>query len=336
MIKTTGLSTIDLDRQFKKLFQSGKLVQVHVSKWSMTAGATETDLGLDMPVKEGEAKKKVPGFITLGKKALFTDDVRLVFQRIESNARSYLADNSRKFPVGDVHFVPQKALIPVISELENFRIKFFREVGTFITNYEAYKEKMFAAYPEYKANLIPYYPDVVEVRSKFDFWIDIYDVAPPSRIAKLGISDIINQNMAVESATAKYDALMKQQYQQQLQKMDEFLKESAMALRGEIIKTFEVIAMKIQNREVISEANLKTMRNTIDSFDALDFLDDAKVRENLKAVKSLISKGTNFKDDATAIAHLNAAVNTTLEVARTITDIDVITGEYTRRLDVDL
>jgi hypothetical protein len=130
--------------------------------------------------------------------------------------------------------------------------------------------------------------------------------------------------------------MMREQFQHHLKQMQEFLKESAMTMRGEIIKTFEIIAQKIQNREVISETNLKAMRNAIESFDALDFLDDVKVKENLKTVKSLISKGANFKDDTEAVARLSSAVNTTLQTAKEMSDIDSITGEYARRLDDDL
>src|SRR5579859_7049022 len=329
-------SAPDLDKRFKKLFQSGKLVQVHISKWSMTASATETDLGLDKIAKEGEKATKLPGFITLGKKALFTDDVRLVFQRIESNARSYLAAHSHKFPVADAHFVPQRALQKVWAELEEFRTKYMKEVDTFITNYETYKEKMFTTYPDYKANLLPYYPSAEEVRRKFDFSISVYEVTPPKKVEKISMDELLAQNMAMEAAAVKYEGMMKEQYQHHLNQMQSFLKETAAAMRGEIVKTFETIALKIQNREVISEANLKTMRNTIDSFDALDFLNDTKVKENLEAVKKLISKGSSFKDDASAVDKLSAAVTTILETAKNMSDIDAITGEYTRRLDTDL
>jgi hypothetical protein len=326
----------DLDKRFKKLFQSGKLVQVHVSKWSMTASATEADLGFRPEKLDGGPTKKIPAFITLGKKALFTDDVRLVFGRIESAARAYLSNNSHKFPIADAHFVPQHNLQKAWTGLEEFKTKFMREVQTFVTNYETYKAKMFATYPEHKDSLLPYYPPVEVVRQKFDFSISVYEVSAPKKVEKITMQELITQNIAVESAKVKYDTMMKEQYQHHLQQMQEFIKESALAMRGEIIRTFEVIAAKITNQEVISEANLKTIRSTIDSFDALDFLDDVKVKENLKAVKALISKGANFKTDAEAVSRLSVAVNTTLETAKTMSDIDSITGEYNRRLDSEL
>ena len=322
----------DLDKRFKKLFQSGKLVQVHVSKWAMTVSATEHDLGLDK-LKDNQ---HVPEFITLGKKALFTDDVRLVFSRLESQARAYLLNNSHSFPIADAHFVPQKALIKVLAGLEEMRVAYMEEVELFLTEYEQYKEKMFKVYPEYKDNLLPYYPPIQDVRPKFGFTVSVYEVAFPKRMEKVTANDLIAQNLAMEAAQVKYEGLMKEQYQLQLDQMQKFIKDSALAMREEIIKTFETIANKIQSKEVVTETNLKTLRNVIEGFDALDFLDDDKVKQNLKAVKALVSKGANFKDDAAALARLSVAVNTTLETARAITDIDELTGEYTRRLDLEL
>ena len=333
----TTIKPPDLDNRFKKLFQSGKLVQVHVSKWSMTASATESDLGLDkLVVKEGEDKPEVPSFVTLGKKALFTEDVMRVFSKIESRARTYLLNHSHKFPVADAHFVPQKTLVTVLSELEEFKKSFLLEVNTFITNYEAYQEKMFTAYPAYKESLLPCYPSAEKAREKFDFSVSVYEVAFPKRMAKITVNDIIAQNLAAEKATEKYEAMMKEQYQHHLKQMQDFLKDTALSMRNEIIKTFETIALKIQNREVVSGANLNTIRSVIDSFDALDFMDDSKVKANLSIVKRLIGSGADFKSDQEALTRLSAAVNTTLETAKSMTDIDSITGEYTRRLDEEL
>jgi hypothetical protein len=330
-----SVQPLDLDKRFKKLFQSGKLVQVHVSKWSMTASATEKDLGLEKNLSDGIEKTTIPGFVTLGKKSLFTDDVRLVFSRIESNARVYLANNSHRFPIADAHFVPQKNLVNVLSDLEALQKKYMKEVDTFITNYENYKEKMFAAYPDYKDNLLPYYPSAEQARAKFGFGISVYEVAFPKKINKVTVNDIIAQNDAAEEVKQKYDAMMRQQYQHHLKQMQDFLTESASGMRNEIVKTFEVIAQKIQNREVVSVSNLKTIRNTIESFDALDFLNDSKIKDNLATLRSLVNSGADFKEDPKAIERLSIAMNTTLTTARSMSDIDNITGEYTRRLDID-
>jgi hypothetical protein len=319
----------DLDKRTRNLFQSGKLVQVHVSKWSMMVGADTKDLGIE------EKDSKIPAFVTIGKKALFTDEVRLVFSRIESAARAYLIHNSHQYPIADAHFVPTKLLEKVSIELDKYRAEFFKQVDNLITNYEVYKQQMLDKYPDYEDNLLPCYLPISEVRSRYNFSISLYEVAFPKKMDKVTRTEIIAQNLAAEKASAKYEALMKEQYQHHLTQMESFLKESTLALRGEIVKTFEVMAQKIQNREVISGANLKTMKAAIDSFDALDFLDDQKVKQNLAIVKKLISSGADFKSDAEIVQRLNTAINTTLETAKSISDIDTLTGEYTRRLDFD-
>jgi hypothetical protein len=326
----------DPAKLLEKLFSEGQLVQIHVSKWGMTVPATEKDLGLDKSVKEGEVKNKIPDFISIGKKYLFTDDVRLVFGRIESNARQYLLNNSHRFPMlTDAHFVPRKIVPKITADLDKIGDKYMKEVDIFIENYAKYQEKMFEAYPNYKDILLPFYPSPQEVRPKFGFKVGILEISFPKKLKNVTTSDVIAQNLAVEQATSKYEQFMQDQKQYHLEQMDEFFKESLLAMRGEIVKTFEAIASKIQNREIVSETNLKTMRNTIESFDALDFLNDAKVKANLDIVKKLISPGADFKNSQAAVDRLSAAINTTLTTAKAMTDIDTITGDYKRRLDFD-
>ena len=51
-------------------------------------------------------------------------------------------------------------------------------------------------------------------------------------------------------------------------------------------------------------------------------------------MKSLITTGRDFKEDNDAIDALGAAVGAVLQVAKDTTDIDAITGEYVRHIEV--
>ena len=325
------LDTKTLDNRFKNLFKSGNLVQVHVSKWSMSTSVQPEDLGLETTKKEDS---KIPDFVTLGKKTLFTDDVRLKFGRIESSARAYLAANSHKFPVADAHFVPVKILPVVLATLGNFKTAYLKEVEDLITNYEKYKQKMFDAYPDHKSMLEPFYLGVDQIRPKFGFDWSAFEVSFPKNLKSLSMADVKAQNIAVDAATRKYEVQLKEQYDQHLKQIEEFAQTSALALRSKIIETFEVIAQKIQGNEVVNATNLKTLKAVIDNFDALDFLDDEKVKTSLATVKKLVNCGADFKDDKAALARLSAALNTTLETAKNMSDIDEITGGYIRKLDI--
>ena len=325
------IDTTKLDNRWKNLFKSGKLVQVHVSKWNMSAPVQLKDLGIDISADQA---KKIPGFVTLGKKTLFTDEVRLKFSRIESAARAYLLANSHKFEVADAHFVPQKALIKVIAQLEKFKEEYYVVVKDFLDNYEKYQEEMFIAFPGHKEKLIPFYPEIAKVKDKYSFSWTTYEVSFPQNLKSVSMTEVLAQNLAVDAATKKYEAQMREQYQQHVKQMEEFVQASALAMRNKIVETFEVIAQKIQGKEVVNATNLKTLRNVMESFDALDFLDDEKVRKNLAEVKKLVNSGHDFKDDKAALERLGAAINTTLETAKTMTDVETITGGYIRRLDM--
>lgn len=329
------IDTTTIDKRFRKLFQDGKLVQVHVSKWGMSHSLSEKDLGLDKTTEEGaKAKSDVPSFMLLGKKWLFTDDVRLTFGRIEAAARKFLSDNSHKFEIADAHFVTQKSLVKVLTTLAEYKEQYDKATAAFLENYDKHKQKMLETYPDHRPLLEPYYPSIEQIRPKFGFSVSVYEVAFPKALKKITVVDVLTQNLAVEQMKAKYEKQMEEQYKQSVAHMEAFVRESALALRSEIVSTFEVIAKKIKGKEVITGTNLKTLRNTIESFDALDFLDDAKIKENLKTVKALVTSGADFKDDAAALERLTAAVTTTLETARNITDVDSLTGGYIRRLDV--
>ena len=325
------LDTVTLDNRYKKLFQDGKLVQVHVSKWGMHRNLTEKDLDLE---KEIESEPTLPSFMRLGQKMLFTDEVRLPFGRIESAARNYLAINSHKFPIAETHFVTQKSLVKVLTMLEEYKETYDKATQNFLENYDQNKQKMLEKYPDYRAVLEPYYPTAEQVRHKFSFGVTFYEIAFPKALKSLTMVDVLAQNEEVAKMQEKYAAQMDTQYKQSVKMMEGFLQESAMSLRSEIVKTFEVIAAKIQNKEVVTGTNLNTLRKTIEAFDGLDFLDDNKIKENLKLVKSLVTPGATFKDDDTALAKLQAAVTTTLETARNMSDIDTLTGGYNRHVDI--
>jgi hypothetical protein len=260
--------------------------------------------------------------------------VRLKFGRIESQARRFLADNSHPFPITDAHFVPVKKLIPVINRLTQFKEEYDKATQEFLQNYGQYKKDMREKYPDNWASLEPYYPQVESLRQKFLFQVTCYEVAFPKNVKSLTMADIHAQNIAIEQAQEKYRAIMDEQYKHSVRQMEAFVKEAAVGLRGEIVKVFETIANKIRNKEVVSTTNLKTIKETIESFNGLDFLDDSKVKAHLAEVKKLVNSGADFRSDEEALERLNAAVTITLETAKNMTDIDEITGGYIRRLDV--
>ena len=220
-----------------------------------------------------------------------------------------------------------------MGALNQFKADYEAATDEFILNYEKNKLQMFDLYPDHRKTLEPYYPQVADVRSKFGFSISIFEISFPKKLKNVTLNEVLAQNLAVEAAQKKYEAQMQEQFDNSVKQMEAFVKEAAIGMRGQVVEIFDVIAKKIQNREVVSTTNLKTLKNVIDEFDVLDFLNDAKVKEQLAVVKKLVNSGADFSSDV-AIQKLQAAVATTLETAKNMTDIDALTGGYIRNLDL--
>lgn len=99
-----------LNERFQRLFRDGKLVQLHVSKWSMATRLNREDLPL-------VANAVLPDFVKLGNKMLVSEEQLKKFAALENAARSYLRAHAHPFPIAQAHFVPHRTLTTVIEKL---------------------------------------------------------------------------------------------------------------------------------------------------------------------------------------------------------------------------
>lgn len=320
----TTEKVLTLDEKFKKAFQDGKLVQVHVGKWGMSFQLDEKDIGVE----------NVPAIVRLGKKMLIPDEVRKGFNRVETSARNFLKGRSFKFPIADAHFVVQKQLVPLLEQLSLFKDEYQKLTDEFIKQYPAHKEQILSEYPALREGLEPCYPPIDHVAKKFYFDVAVFEVAFPQEIKEVSVAEITAQNQAVEEYKGKYKQQMDAQYQTALSHMDDFVKEAARSLRGQVVETFETIAKKMASGELVTGKNIKSIKTMLSAFEGMDFFDDAVVKEQLAQVQSLVNSDKDFKEDATAITALRTAIDNTLTVAKNMSDIDTITGRYFRKIEV--
>jgi hypothetical protein len=285
----------------------------------------------DLPLAEGS---KLPDFVKLGNKMLIDETELKKFSKIENSARSYLRAHAHMFPIAQAHFVPNKTLLGVLEKLEEFRVKYFELVEAFVANYDTLKEAMLTKHTEHRATLEPYYPAAVHIRHRFGFQVGIFEVSFPKQMKAIDLASVQAEATAREAMQLKFEAEWRKQYSQSMQEVDSFLTNAVASTRGRIVEVFDTIANKIKNRDVISTVNVKTMSGIIEAFDGLDFLNDASVRSKLDNVKGLLAAGRDFKEDNEAIASLSSAINEVLDVARSTTDLDSLTGDYIRRIEI--
>ncbi|NBQ67396.1 MAG: DUF3150 domain-containing protein [Nitrosomonadaceae bacterium] len=316
-----------LTEKFNKLFQDGMLVFIHVGKWEMLQTIDqEKDLGLKA--------ENIPTFAMPGKKKLFPDEIRLQFSRIEQRGRTYLRSNSHKFPIVDAHFVPHRKLVEVYDGLVKIKQEYDKAVTEFLANYEKYKAEMLTTHHEKRASLENCYPPIDTIKDRFRFEITMCEIAFPRKVKNVSIAQVRAQNLAVEKMQAQFELAQEQHRQKLNEQAESFVKEAVVALRGQVVETFQTIADKIGNKEVVTKTNIRSLRDIIDQFSSLDFFDDAEVKARLLEAKALVKNDVVYKDNADAVAKLNEVVGSVLTVARNASDIDTVTGEYFRRINL--
>lgn len=316
-----------LNLKYNRLFRDGKLMQIHVSKWCMAVRLNPEDL----PLTEGS---QIPDFVKLGAKMLIDEKELKKFVSVEGAARNYLKHHSNVFPISQAHFVTNKALLGILTKLDELKAKYYEYVDAFVMNYEAHKEAMLTKHAAHRTLLEPCYPNVENILGRFSFNISMFEVAFPKQMREIDLAAVQAEASQRAVMEQRFQREWQSQYQHSMAQVDGFLKDAITTTRGRIVEVFETIAAKIQKREVVSLTNLKTMGGIIEAFDGLDFLDDKVVRGKLEAVKGIIGSNRNFKDDSDAIAALSTAVSEVLTVARETSDLDIVTGEYVRRIDV--
>ncbi len=315
--------TKELDQIYEKLFQSGKLFHIHVRKWSMSCQLKKSDIGIETDL----------ALLNLGTR-LIEAEQWAKFNSIEQKARNFLKRNSFTFPIAQTYFVPRQKIEEVLLKLREFKGEYYLEKDNFIANYETYKQQALDKYPKYAELLLPRYPTVDQLDGLFSFDLGICEVSFPKEIKELDYEEVLQRKEAKEELKSLYNEELKEQHAMAKRRMEEFVSESVIALRQQVVDVFESISNRIANKEVVSERNIKSIRKLVEDFSALDFFDDKEVTTKLNAVMELTSGGHNFKDNESAIQSLSGALGEALTAAKGMSDVNKLTGEYFRKLSM--
>ena len=284
------------------------------------------------PEDVGTTYEKLPAFVKLGRKMLIDESELTKFSHIESNARTYLRNNSLQFPISQAHFIPNKRLMVVMDKLHAYEELYKARVTEFAANYDRLKQDMLTRFPEHRQTLEPFYPPIASVVASFGFSLSIFEVSFPKKVDKTTFATLKAEEAAEQEMKLRFEKEMESQYQKSINSIDDFLKGSVKDLRGKIVETLQHVAEKIRSGKIITKTNLDTMGNVISMFEGLNFLDDKSVQTQLTAVQSLIGSSVDFKTDREAVTALSTAIDNVLAVADSVTDVDSVTGEYFRSI----
>lgn len=313
----------ELKARYDKLFQDGFLVNLHISIWGMGAQLSKEDLKI---------QDAVPNIFRLGKKMIIEPKHFNSFKNHESKARRYLYQNSYPFHISEAHFIPKRKLLDVLSKLDEFKIEFKELVVKFIENYPTYKDEILAAYPDVADALRPFYPTTEQLQGKFKFSVVTYELKMPRELGEVDIQQLISRDEAKAEVKKKLETQMEEQYLSAMRQLDKFTEDAAQALRQQIGDVCQTIIDKIKNKEIISKSNINSIKEEIENFKALNFLDDAVVSEEIDKLERLINGNHNFKTDQETIAELNTALSDVLKTASETSDLSDLRGTYFRAI----
>ncbi len=245
--------------------------------------------------------------------------------------------SSYDFPISDAHFVPRARLADVMAKLQEFKTEFNGLVDKFVENYEDYKEKILAdpAYADIVETLRPLYPSKEAVRSKFGFSVNIFELAMPKAFEETDIQALIGRDEAKEEVKTALKEQLKEQHENSVRLLEKFTEDAATSLRAKLVTMCKTIIEKIQNKELISKANINTIREEIANFRGLNFLDDKSVETEIAKLEMLVEGDkNNFKTDRETIDTLNETLGAVLAKAENLSDISKLRGQYFRKIKV--
>lgn len=255
------------------LWEKGVLLQIQSSAWSMEALLNAVDLDKN--------DNDIPNFVRLGSKRLFPKERRNSFNRLIQRMRSNANRFGFNFFLNGAYFVPNQALEELLILCEKTELEFYVEVESFLESYETEKIAFLNEYPEHRANLAPFYPDVDEVRTKFSLNIWCYQIS--SAAIPMGEFGSITDDAYVEWATSAVNSL-----------------------RAEAVEVAQYIGDAVTN-DSLDGRNLRKVASLIERLSVLDLMEDTTL---LQAARQLASNPTvnavnTLKKAATPIPAIN-------------------------------
>jgi hypothetical protein len=327
--------TDTLQKYYDKVFQDGKLVNIHIGMWGMSYNLTEEDIKLE---------KQLPETIKLGKKMLIKPAVYNKFKNFEQKVRKYLYANSFDFPlVSQAHFVPKTKYMDVYKQLNKMREEFDLMADEFIEKYEAYKAETIEFYQQHSdtvkvEDLEKYYPSLAHIKDKFYFDIVSFEIALPAQFTETNLQDEIQReqigNEAKQKALENYRAEYNRQIDTHMSKIGDFVGEVTATLRANIVEHCSVALNKISKKEIVSDSNIRTLMKHIKEFRDMNFVDDKAVETELAKVEKLLTGDHDFSKNKDALALLQQHLTGVVNEAKSLSDVANVSGEYFRKINV--
>lgn len=322
-----------LQKYYDKVFQDGKLVNVHIGMWGMAIHLTENDIKLE---------NKLPNTIKLGKKYIIKQEVHNRFKNMEQKIRNYLYANSFAFPlVNQAHFVPKTKYLEVYTQLSEYRDMYMQMAEEFFEKYEDYKKEAIEFYMQHKdvinVELEQFYPSLEVIKTKFYVDIASFEISLPTNFSEINLQTELAREEAVDQAKTEAQQKYTEQYTKQvnlhMNKINVFVEDVVKTLRAQTMALCDSTLLKIKEKEVVNQKSVKKLLGHVAQFRAMNFLEDSSIENELSKLESLLNKETDFSEDKGALAALEQRLTAIVTEAKSVKDVSGISGEYFRKIN---
>jgi len=328
----------ELRRQYNKVFQSGKLTNVHVGMWSMKV-KTETEDGADAESSEVKRKLLASQMTEPGSDYLIKREVYKAFKKIEGEARNFLYRNSFQFPmVPQARFVPRENFSTVFTGLREIQGRYLAMVEEFCTNYEQYKEHALAYYREQGASenrinvLRTRYPDPDRLRQKFYFDIGAFEITYPSEFGQYDLQTESARVEAAQKAQEEASQFFQAQVSRQLAATEDFISSASTELRNRVGDMCQGTLDRVKRVGRLTDSAAESLLTEIRAVRLLNFMDDKVVTELLDGLTAELTTSTPSGDPVASISRrLTQATDT---ISRTLDNSGATAVSFLRNLDI--
>lgn len=316
----------------ESIFQRGVIVDLDISWWSGQRSLSPEDLG----ISEEEINYDL---FSLGRKRFIPKRCIGLFRKYEQEARIELSKLGFNFKKSAGWFVPINAL-PILQEkLNHYKQKFFEVIQNFKNEYPMIKRNMIKAYEEevdtiynrmkalnnsklpdyntFKSKFMTavrnFYPESVDGYFKFE-WA-MFEFSVP-RESTLKITTFEKQ-MAKEKGKRSAEIQAQNDYRNVLnEQIGKFVKQVSTELRASTLDMCEKIRDQFAEGGY-TESRLNRLREHIERFKMLNFINDEETSKALEELRKMIDKKSSddFSNDDALSGKLRKTLSNIVDIA---------------------
>lgn len=300
-------------KEKESVFISGVLIDIDIYWWKGWTHLTANDIDKE--------ESDIPDIIKLGSKRMLDNAVFKELQVIDSRSRVLIDKYSYPFMISTVRFVPYTVLPELLEELTQLQKAFNAFVENFIFTYDLNKQNFLAKYPQYEDKLKDRYPTAWELRSRFLYTWQLFEMQIPQDIK----AEMIDENQVAALQDAWSDSRNKVE-----ERLNSWVETVAKLMRKEIVTICKNMKDSLDEGKIVRASTLERARDTVKRLRSMNFIEDEGIEEVLNSLESQIPQDWD-REVPEIMNAFSGTLKSTMDEMGTLSDVNTETGKYRRR-----